>query len=170
MNDTNDDHHHPDHHDHDHDHQRVVGIMIANDPYPLQTQCSCGTPYMNDTGIVISAFASPVVTDLYNHSNDSSNPFFFQNYRNNEKNEKQQQPQNQTQQQDQTQQQQILSPTRSPLKSFVIGGFLLLAVVIGSVCWFVIRWIQQKRWSAATTTTSTIASILSRNTYEAVQE
>ena len=42
-----------------------VGIMVANEPYPLPGESKCGTPFRGESGIVISSFASPVVTDLY---------------------------------------------------------------------------------------------------------
>mmetsp|Transcript_26686 Transcript_26686/g.44747 ORF Transcript_26686/g.44747 Transcript_26686/m.44747 type:complete len:622 (+) Transcript_26686:287-2152(+) len=42
-----------------------VGVMVAHEPYPLFVESKCGTPYVGDTGIVVSAFASFVVTDRF---------------------------------------------------------------------------------------------------------
>uniref|UniRef100_A0A7S0MXQ1 Uncharacterized protein n=1 Tax=Pyramimonas obovata TaxID=1411642 RepID=A0A7S0MXQ1_9CHLO len=42
-----------------------VGVMVAHEPYPLNNQSICGTPKLGETGIVLSAFASFVVTENF---------------------------------------------------------------------------------------------------------
>ena len=41
-----------------------VGIMVASETYPLLEESKCGTPFMGESGIIVSAFASTVVMDL----------------------------------------------------------------------------------------------------------
>ena len=45
-----------------------VGVMVAHEPYPLGSESKCGTPFMGESGIVISSFATNVIQERFSES------------------------------------------------------------------------------------------------------